>query len=645
MRLTRRVTDTRFEAAPAPVRHLMPTGDIDPDQSLGWLRRLAPVLRRHQGTVVRSLLLALLAIAVQTAVPALTGRIIDDAIGAQKVSLLPMALGLVGLGIARGFLAYSYRYGLYSMAYKIDFDLRALMYAHLTKLSFGYYDRTQSGQIISRANSDIKSVQLYLALGPLLATSVVGFGVALVVMCSISIPLTLVAVAPLPFVYLAGVSLRNRIFPLSWIIQARTADIVTIVDENVTGVRVVKSFAAEEQQIDKMAGAARRLRWANVEQADARSRWAPLLENLPRVGLVAVLIYGGWLAIGGSVSIGDIVAFNSYILVLQIPFRLAGFFMILGQRARASAGRIFEVLDEQPEIVDPPDAVELVEPAGWLSFHDVSFGYGDGPGVLRHLDLEIPAGQSVAIVGRTGSGKSTVARLLPRFYDVRSGEVAIDGHDVRSLTLASLRHAVGVVLDEPFLFSASLRDNIAYARPDATFDEIRDAAEAAQAHDFIDSLPDGYDTVIGERGYTLSGGQRQRVAIARTILANPPVLVLDDATSAIDVHVEESIHRALRTLMTGRTTIVIAHRLSTIALADRVVLIADGRIIADGTHTGLLASEPRYAEVLASVEDHADILTGGVLTDGVLTDDVLTEDVLTDDVLTGDERDTAGLRP
>jgi ATP-binding cassette subfamily B protein len=338
-----------------------------------------------------------------------------------------------------------------------------------------------------------------------------------------------------------------------------------------------------------------------VKVNDARARYAPLMENLPRLGMAMTLLYGGYLAIDGEVTVGTIITFSSYVLLLQAPFRMLGFFMIMSQRAAASAGRIFEILDTPVEITDRPGAVDLTSPRGDVRFDDVRFSYGAGPPVLDGFDLHVEPGETVAIVGPTGSGKSTIARLLLRFYDVDAGAVRIDGHDVRDLTLASLRHHVGMVSDEPFLFSCSIRENIAYARPDATDEEVVEAAKAANAHGFITELAEGYDTVIGERGYTLSGGQRQRIAIARTLLADPAVLVLDDATSAVDVRVEAEIHEALERLSADRTTLIIAHRLSTIALADRVALISGGRVLALDTHQRLLADEPRYREVLASV--------------------------------------------
>ncbi|MBV6507013.1 MAG: putative multidrug export ATP-binding/permease protein [Acidimicrobiales bacterium] len=584
-------------------RYTSPGVTISPDAARGWVRRLGPVIKRHRLLFGVSVAAAFIALTAQLAVPAVIRSTIDQALDSRSRELTPFIWALVALGLTRGAFAFAYRYGLYSMAYKIDYDLRAIIYEHLTRLSFSFYDRIQSGQVISRANSDIRSVQMYLAFAPLMAMSLLSFVIALAFMLSINVVLTLLAIFALPGVYLVGVRLRNYIFPLSWIVQSRLADVATIVEENVTGVRVVKSFAAEGQQVKLLGRAAQKLQWAMVRQVLARAHHAPIMENLPRVGIALVLLYGGWLVIEGRLSLGTIVAFNAYILMLQAPFRLLGFFMMLGQRARASAERIFEILDEKPDIVDPVDPVVLDEPAGRVDFEGVVFGYGEGPAVLDGLELHIEPGETVAIVGRTGCGKSTIARLLPRFYDVRTGHVSVDGVDVRQLQLASLRANVGLVLDEPFLFSTSIHDNIAYGRPDADRDEVVAAARSAQAHGFIEQLSDGYDTIIGERGYTLSGGQRQRIAIARTLLVNPRILILDDATSAIDVHVEEAIHDALRNLLKGRTTIVIAHRLSTISLADRVVLMEGGRVVASGSHSSLMAGEPRYAQVLAHAED------------------------------------------
>jgi ATP-binding cassette subfamily B protein len=585
-------------------RYPAPKHAVDADPTKGWIRRLLPLVTAHGALLWGSVLASLVAMAAQVAVPVVTKQAIDNGVIDRDHALAPYVWALVALGLLRGLMALAYRYGLFRLAFEIEYDLRQLLYRHLTRLSFSFYDRVQSGQIISRANSDIRSVQMVAAFAPLMGMSILSFLVALAVMLSIDVPLTVVAIAALPGVYLVGARLRDRMFPLSWVIASRQADVATIVDENVNGVRVVKSFAAEERQITSLARAAERLRWANVSQADARAAYAPVMENLPRLGLAAVLVYGGWLAIDGQVTVGTLVAFNAYVVMLQTPFRLLGFFLMMTQRAAASAGRIFEILDEAPRVQDRPGAVDLLDPVGRIEWRDVTFHYtDDGPAVLDGLDLTVEPGETVALVGRTASGKSTVVRLVPRFYDVDDGAVLVDGRDVRDLTVLSLRAAVGIVSDEPFLFSVPIRDNIAYGRPDATDEEVEAAARAAQADRFIRDLPDGYETVVGERGYTLSGGQRQRIALARIILANPRILILDDATSAVDVHVEEAIHDALAGALIDRTTVIVAHRLSSIALADRVVLLDHGRVAATGTHAHLLATEPRYAEVVAHLED------------------------------------------
>jgi len=583
-----------------------PRATIDPDTSKSWLARAMPIMKAHRAIFGTALVLSFVGLVLQVLIPDLLNKAIDNSIQTHKVPLSHYVWWILGFGVLGAISGYISRLFLFKTAYNIEFDLRNIIYEHLTRMSFGFYDRVQSGQLISRANSDIRSVQMYMTFAPMIlvqcAIAVVAFGF----MLSINVPLAFVAMATMPFVYLVGVKMRKSMFPVSWLIQSRLADVATIVDENINGVRVVKSFAAEQQQLTALAKSADKVQWGYIKDADLRSKWAPAIQNLPQVGLALVLFFGGYLVIHGKLGIGAILAFSFYLLMLQAPFMMLGMIIMMGQRAAASADRIYEILDELPTVVDRPGAFDLVTCEGDVLYESVDFAYGSDPNaplVLSGLDLHLKPGETVALVGRTGTGKSTVSRLLTRFYDTTKGRVLVDGHDVRDLTMNSLRSHIGIVLDEPFLFSISIRDNIAYGRPDAPFSEVKAAAIAAGADRFIEELEQGYDTVVGERGYTLSGGQRQRIAIARTLLVNPPILILDDATSAIDVHVELQIHGALRELMKGRTTLIIAHRLSTISLADRVVLLDDGRIVADGTHESLLETTPLYAEVLAQAED------------------------------------------
>jgi ATP-binding cassette subfamily B protein len=623
------VTSGRIPLPPA-ARYAPPRASIDPDREKSWWRRMAPVVLSHKRIVLTGLGCALVTLLVQLAIPRLVRMALDKAIlpvFAENVApqiarqrnvpleavlakipnpqpLMPFIWMLLAIALARFLIGFVYRYNLQRTSFAIEYDLRSIMYRKFSTLSFSYFDKMQSGQLISRANSDIRSVQMFLSFAPTMVISMVTFLVAFVLMASTHFLLAVVAVITLPGVYFVGTKMRSEMFPVSWIVSSRQADVATIVEENVTGTRVVKSFAAEPDQIRLLAKAATRLRWAASLQVDIRAKYSPYMQNLPRLGLAMVLLYGGWLYLQGDVSIGTIVEFNFYVVMLQMPFMMLGFLMMMGQRAAASAGRIFEIIDEPAEITDRAGAFDLIEPEGDVVFEDVAFSYTpDGPRVLDGFELHMAPGETVALVGRTGTGKSTAARLLPRFYEVKAGAIRIDGHDVRDLTIESLRSHIGLVLDEPFLFSETIRNNIAYGKPDATQAEIDAVAAAAGVTEFVDKLPERFDTMVGERGYTLSGGQRQRIAIARTLLVNPRILILDDATSAIDVQVEHEIHGALRTLMEGRTTLIIAHRLSTISLADRVLLLQDGRIAADGTHVELMATVPAYAEVLARAEE------------------------------------------
>lgn len=575
-----------------------PRAEISRDTSLTWWRRVLPIISSHRYTFVGAVGLSLLSLIFQALVPNLLNNAFSDTLERHHGSLRVAVLEIIAIGVLAGASGMASRYFLQRTAFEVEADLRSLIYQHMTWLSFSFYDRVQSGQLISRANSDIRSVQMYATFAPLIlvqcASGVLAFGF----MLTIDPVLACIAMVVMPILYIVGIKMRRVLFPISWITQARLAEVATIVDENINGVRVVKSFAQEEAEINRLADAAERVSWAYIKDAQIRGQWSPWVQNLPQLGLALVLGFGGVMVIHGHLSVGGILAFNAYLLMLQAPFMMLGQLVMMGQRAKASAERIFEILDERPDIVERPGAFDLANVRGDIVFDDVRFAYRDTT-IVEHLSLTINAGETIAIVGRTGSGKSTLARLINRFYDVSDGAVRIDGHDVRDYTLESLRANVGVVLDEPFLFSVSIAENIAYGRPDASARDIEAAARAANAHEFITKLPEGYNTVIGERGYTLSGGQRQRIAIARTLLVNPPILILDDATSAIDVHIEAGIYEALRTLMSTRTTIVIAHRISTITLAQRVVVLDEGHIVGDGTHEELLATSPLYGEILA----------------------------------------------
>lgn len=582
--------------------HIISDVSIDPDVNKRWFKRLYPLIREQRTSFLITSFCGIVGLTIQVSVPMVIREAIDNPLTDGSGEISSYAWTLIVMAACAFLLRYTYRFLLFRTAYRIETQLRSLIYRHLTKLSFSFFDRIASGEVISRANSDIRSIQLLLAFGPLAMLSILSFLLALIFMLSIHLPLTLVTVSCMPFVYVLAQKMRDKVFPLSWVTQGRMADLAMVVDENINGSRIVKSFAAERKQIELLAEKAQRLRWSSTALIDSRARFNPLIESLPRLGMASILMYGGWLAINEKISIGALIAFSSYVIMISVPFRMLGFVLLQVQRAAASSLRIFEILDEKPAIENKLTASKITSPLGNLSFRNVSFSYPNGENlvVLENFSLEIAAGETVALVGRTGCGKSTVARLLPRFYDVTDGSILLDGTDIRDFLVEDLRTHINVIPDEPFLFSESVRNNIAFARPDAQEEEVVAAAEAAQAADFISDLTYGYEEIVGERGYTLSGGQRQRIVIARTLLANPKILVLDDSTSSIDVETESLIHTSLKKLLQGRTTLVIAHRLSTIALADRVVLMDSGKVKAEGTHEYLLANSPEYESILAS---------------------------------------------
>jgi len=582
--------------------HIISDVSIDPDVHKRWFKRLYPLIKEQRNSFLITSFCGIAGLTIQVSVPMVIREAIDNPLAGGSGEISSYLWTLVAMAICAFLLRYTYRFLLFKTAYRIETQLRSLIYSHLTKLSFSFFDRIASGEVISRANSDIRSIQLLLAFGPLAMLSLISFFLALIFMLSIHPPLTFVTIACMPFVYVLAQKMRDKVFPLSWVTQGRMADLAMVVDENINGSRIVKSFAAERKQIELLAKKAQRLRWSSTALIDSRARFNPLIEALPRLGMASILMYGGWLSINEKISIGALIAFSSYVIMISVPFRMLGFVLLQAQRAAASSLRIFEILDEEPAIGNKLTARKIISPIGDLSFRNVSFSYpnGENPVILDDFNLEITAGETVALVGRTGCGKSTVARLLPRFYDITEGSILLDGTDIRDFLVEDLRTHINVIPDEPFLFSESIRNNIAFSRPTAEEGEVIAAAKAAQADDFIAELTNGYEEIVGERGYTLSGGQRQRIVIARTLLANPKILVLDDSTSSVDVETESLIHSSLKKLLQDRTTLVIAHRLSTIALADRVVLMDSGKVKAEGTHEYLLANSPEYESILAS---------------------------------------------
>jgi ABC-type multidrug transport system fused ATPase/permease subunit len=560
--------------------------------------RLLSFLRPYRGGAAWSLVLAGLAMGATVLIPYLTGRAVD-AIGRHDRAALEMAAALVAAAaLARLVLSIARRLVAGRVSLGVEVDLRNVLYAHLQGLELGFFARQQTGQLMSRATVDLQSVRFFLGYGLVfIAQSGLTIVLAAVAMLALQPGLGALALSPVPFVVFVAARYGRRSRPALQEVQQRIAELTADVEENVSGVRVVKAFAAEGRQIDRFRGSAGRVFDQNLIATKLRAFYNPFIGFLPNLGLAIILLVGGRQVVRGSLSLGDFTAFYSYVLMLIAPMRQLGIALGLAQRATASGARMFEILDTRAQLTAPAGAPPLPDGRGRVELDHVSFAYASGPPALQDVDLVVEAGTTVALVGATGSGKTTLVQLLPRLYDPTEGRVRIDGADLRDVDLHSLRRQIAIVDDDPFLFSDTVAGNIAYARPDASREEVVQAAERAQAAEFIAELPDGYDTRVGERGLTLSGGQRQRLAIARAFLADPRILVLDDATSSVDASTEQAIKTALREVMAGRTTFIIAHRLSTIALADDIVVLEHGRIAARGTHDELLTASPLYAEI------------------------------------------------
>ncbi|MDQ3779960.1 MAG: ABC transporter ATP-binding protein/permease [Chloroflexota bacterium] len=564
--------------------------------TLRILRYLLPYWRR-----VVLLYIALFAsLGLQLTIPMVIARAIDDGIGERDSRfLIESALLIVGLTLLQGIFTFARSYLVQSAAERVAYDMRNELYAHLQRLTYAFYDQSQTGQLMSRATEDINNIRamLVMAMRPLVLAVATLIAVTIILL-RIDLLLAMVALSIMPFLIWYSVRFGVAIRPMFLKVQEQFGSMTSALQENVAGSRVVRAFAQEQAESDRFEAELEELFERNLRAA---RRWAfafPLTLLLSGVGLAAVLWLGGYQVLTGAISVGTLVAFNRYLTLLNDPVRWLGLVVNRIARAIASGERIFGTLDTKPKIEDRPDAIELTKARGEVRFDDVSFAFaGTRRAALENVSFTAEPGQIVALVGPTGAGKSAIVNLIPRFYDARSGRVLVDGHDVRDLTLDSLRRQIAIVPQETFLFSVSIRENIAYGSPAAGQAEIEAAAKAAQAHEFIAALPEGYETEVGERGVSLSGGQKQRLAIARALLLDPPILILDDATASVDTETEEAIRRALRTVMSGRTSFVVAQRLTTVQAADQILVLEGGRIVERGTHRELLARAGFYRDL------------------------------------------------
>ncbi|MGA2825946.1 MAG: ABC transporter ATP-binding protein [Streptosporangiaceae bacterium] len=578
-----------------------------------WLRRLTGYCWRYRRSFVLALGSALLATVVTAVIPLIQRTIVDDVIVTHKRSIWPLAIALLAAAAVNFGATFIRRYSGGKLSLDVQHDLRTEMLGALSRLDGERQDEIHTGQLVSRSISDINMIQSLLSFLPITIGSALLFVVSIVIMLFLSPVLTLVALAVAPALWVIALRSRRKLFPASWHAQQQAGEVAAIVDESVGGVRVVKGFGQEDQELERMEGASTNLYASRVRLARLMARFNPALQGVPALGQVGVLALGGWLAIRGAISLGTFLAFSTYLAQMSGPVRMLTALVTIGQESRASVIRVLEVIDSRPVITDRPGAAPLPADAAGLDFDDVRFGYVPSEPVLRGLTLRVDPGETVAVIGTSGSGKSTISLLLPRFYDVSGGAVRVGGHDVRDVTTDSLRASIGLVMEDSFLFSDTVKSNIAYGRPDATGEQILAAARAAEADEFITELPQGYDTVIGEQGLTLSGGQRQRVALARALITDPRLLLLDDATSAIDPRLEAEIHATLSRVMRGRTTLLIAHRRSTLNLADRIAVLDNGRVADIGTHDELTERCPLYRLLLSGPGDDVEGIDAGEL--------------------------------
>jgi ABC-type multidrug transport system fused ATPase/permease subunit len=561
-------------------------------------RRLLGFLRPYRRSLIVSLVLAWAAMGMTVAIPWLVGETVDAIQRGDRPDILPLAAAILGAGLLRLGLTVTRRVVAGQVSLGVEFDLRNRIYSHLQALELAFFDSQQTGQLMSRATVDLQSIRFFLGYGLIFITqNALTIVLASIVMIAVKPWLALLALAPVPVVVLTAARYNRRSRPALQEVQQRIAELTAEAEEGVSGIRIVKAFAREQHMLARFRRSVARVFDQNVYSTRLRAFYNPLIGFLPNLGLAVVLLVGGREVINGGLSLGEFTAFYTYLLMLSFPMRMLGIALGMAQRAIASGNRLFEVLDREPRIRSAPGAGPLPAGPGRVELRGVTLAYDGAEPALTDVDLTVEAGSTVALVGPTASGKTSLVALLARLYDPTAGAVLIDGADVRTVDLASLRSEIAFVADESFLFSASVAENIAYARPDATREEVERAARRAQAHEFVVGLPEGYDTLVGERGLTLSGGQRQRIAIARALVADPRILILDDATSSVDARTEARIRKGLREALAGRTTFVVGHRMSTISLANEIVVLDGGRIVDRGTHEELLERCRLYAEI------------------------------------------------